>query len=270
MKWSAMSITPKSASAQPSTIGRATSGGANWSWAGVSTSVGTAVLRLGGHVAEWGSDQDLRREVRPIQPERDHRAERIATDELRDARHEECELVECRRRVESFADAVVEVRPEVESERGDTHRRQRSVQRIDNRVEAVAAVLRVGMAHDRCRSTRRRNGEVTDDRDAVVGLEPHRTFGVSAHGNRRYPARSMPGLDDKLPIKMLNDRVLVSSSDDGERKSSGGILIPATAEMAKRLVWATVVAQGQNVRCVRSRRQGPVQPGRPLRGRSPG
>ena len=58
----------------------------------------------------------------------------------------------------------------------------------------------------------------------------------------------MPGLDDKLPIKMLNDRVLVSTSGDGERKSSGGILIPATAEMAKRLLWATVVAQGQNVR----------------------
>jgi chaperonin GroES len=58
----------------------------------------------------------------------------------------------------------------------------------------------------------------------------------------------MSGPDDKLPIKMLNDRVLVSTADNGERKSSGGILIPATAEMAKRLVWGTVVAQGQNVR----------------------
>lgn len=58
----------------------------------------------------------------------------------------------------------------------------------------------------------------------------------------------MSGSDDKLPIKMLNDRVLVRTSEDGERRSSGGILIPATAEMAKRLVWATVVAQGQNVR----------------------
>ncbi len=54
--------------------------------------------------------------------------------------------------------------------------------------------------------------------------------------------------DDKLPIKMLNDRVLVTAGGDGERSSSGGIIIPATAEMAKRLVWATVVAQGQNVR----------------------
>ncbi|MEP4652756.1 MAG: co-chaperone GroES, partial [Ilumatobacter sp.] len=40
----------------------------------------------------------------------------------------------------------------------------------------------------------------------------------------------MSGLDDKLPIKMLNDRVLVEA-DEGERKSSGGILIPATAEV---------------------------------------
>ncbi|MEL6893674.1 MAG: hypothetical protein AAFP84_18935, partial [Actinomycetota bacterium] len=46
--------------------------------------------------------------------------------------------------------------------------------------------------------------------------------------------------DDKLPIKMLNDRVLVRISDEGERKSSGGILIPATAQMNKRLVWATL------------------------------
>ena len=41
---------------------------------------------------------------------------------------------------------------------------------------------------------------------------------------------------------------LVSISEDGERRSSGGILIPATAQMAKRLVWATVVAHGQAVR----------------------
>ena len=54
---------------------------------------------------------------------------------------------------------------------------------------------------------------------------------------------------DTLPIKMLNDRLLVRIPDkDGERRSSGGILIPATAQMAKRLVWAEVVALGQNVR----------------------
>ena len=55
--------------------------------------------------------------------------------------------------------------------------------------------------------------------------------------------------DDKLPIKMLNDRLLVRIPDkDGERRTQGGILIPATAQMAKRLVWAEVVALGANVR----------------------
>jgi chaperonin GroES len=59
----------------------------------------------------------------------------------------------------------------------------------------------------------------------------------------------MSEADEKLPIKMLNDRVLVRVADrDGERKSSGGIVIPATAQLSKRLIWATVVAQGQNVR----------------------
>jgi chaperonin GroES len=55
-------------------------------------------------------------------------------------------------------------------------------------------------------------------------------------------------VSEKLPIKMLNDRVLVRLHADGERKSTGGILIPATAQTAKRLAWAEVVAAGPNVR----------------------
>lgn len=51
-----------------------------------------------------------------------------------------------------------------------------------------------------------------------------------------------------LPIKLLHDRVLVSEDTDGERQSKGGILIPATASVGKRLIWATVVAAGPNVR----------------------
>ena len=38
------------------------------------------------------------------------------------------------------------------------------------------------------------------------------------------------------------------SKEDGERTSTGGILIPATAQIAKRLVWGEVVALGPNVR----------------------
>ncbi|MFB6613410.1 MULTISPECIES: GroES family chaperonin [unclassified Streptomyces] len=56
---------------------------------------------------------------------------------------------------------------------------------------------------------------------------------------------------DKLPIRMLHDRVLVKSDlPEGERRSGGGILIPATAAVGKRLAWAEVVAVGQNVRSV--------------------
>src|SRR5205807_9239804 len=60
----------------------------------------------------------------------------------------------------------------------------------------------------------------------------------------------MPALD-KLPIKMLNDRVLVQiPAAEGERRSRAGILIPATAVMGKRLTWSEVVAAGPNVRLI--------------------
>ena len=56
---------------------------------------------------------------------------------------------------------------------------------------------------------------------------------------------------DKLPIRMLHDRVLVrQEGGEGERRSGGGILIPATAAVGRRLAWAEVVAVGQNVRSV--------------------
>lgn len=58
-------------------------------------------------------------------------------------------------------------------------------------------------------------------------------------------------MGDKLPIRMLHDRLLVSvDSDSGERKSSAGIVIPATATMGHRLSWARVDATGPNVRSV--------------------
>ena len=50
---------------------------------------------------------------------------------------------------------------------------------------------------------------------------------------------------------MLHDRVLVSIDHDaGERRSTAGIVIPATAKMGKRLDWAEVVATGSHVRTV--------------------
>ena len=59
----------------------------------------------------------------------------------------------------------------------------------------------------------------------------------------------MADADSKQPIKMMNDRLLVQIPlADGERKSRGGILIPATAQVSKRLTWAEVVAAGPHVR----------------------
>ncbi|UPK76304.1 co-chaperone GroES [Nocardioidaceae bacterium SCSIO 66511] len=58
-------------------------------------------------------------------------------------------------------------------------------------------------------------------------------------------------MSDKLPIRMLHDRLLVSvDGDSGERRSSAGIVIPATASMGRRLSWARVEATGPNVRSV--------------------
>ena len=59
-------------------------------------------------------------------------------------------------------------------------------------------------------------------------------------------------MTDKTPIKMLHDRILVElDREAGERRSSGGIVIPATAAMgARRLAWSRVVAVGPHARAV--------------------
>jgi len=59
-------------------------------------------------------------------------------------------------------------------------------------------------------------------------------------------------VSEKLPIKMLHDRLLVEvDEDNGERRSAGGIVIPATAAMAaRRLVWSRVIAAGPHARSV--------------------
>jgi chaperonin GroES len=74
---------------------------------------------------------------------------------------------------------------------------------------------------------------------------------VPIDANTATPAPNGRDRDDKLAIKMLNDRVLVRvDQGEGERTSSGGILIPATAQISKRLAWAEVVATGPNVRAM--------------------
>jgi chaperonin GroES len=56
----------------------------------------------------------------------------------------------------------------------------------------------------------------------------------------------------KFEIQMLHDRVMVrAEKESGERRSSGGIVIPATAELANRLVWGEVCGVGHHVRSVK-------------------
>jgi chaperonin GroES len=58
-------------------------------------------------------------------------------------------------------------------------------------------------------------------------------------------------LDIGLPIRLLHDRVLVrQDGSEGERRSSAGIVIPATAAMGRRLSWATAVGVGPHVRTI--------------------
>jgi chaperonin GroES len=76
----------------------------------------------------------------------------------------------------------------------------------------------------------------------VVGVGDHASAGRSI------------GLvqDPKLQIQMLHDRVMIRVTDgNGERRSSAGIVIPATAEVAKRLIWGEVFGVGQHVRTVK-------------------
>jgi chaperonin GroES len=59
--------------------------------------------------------------------------------------------------------------------------------------------------------------------------------------------------ESKQAISMTADRLLVQLPQvEGERKSRSGILIPATAQVSRRLVWAEVVAVGPHVRTIQA------------------
>jgi chaperonin GroES len=74
---------------------------------------------------------------------------------------------------------------------------------------------------------------------------------AAANGTKdQAPAKR--GSEPKQPITMLSDRVLAHQAQtEGERRSRAGILIPATAQVSRRLLWADVVAVGPHVRTVK-------------------
>lgn len=84
---------------------------------------------------------------------------------------------------------------------------------------------------------------------------PGSTAGFPVPGPIRLGAGQVdsikPVQDPRLEIQMLHDRVMVKADGSAERRSTAGIVIPATAEVARRLVWGEVFGVGNHVRTVK-------------------
>jgi chaperonin GroES len=68
---------------------------------------------------------------------------------------------------------------------------------------------------------------------------------------RKTTSRSRKPRADRADgeLRLTGDRLVVRTPENGERTSSGGLLIPATAMPApKRLIWADVALVGPDVR----------------------
>jgi chaperonin GroES len=73
---------------------------------------------------------------------------------------------------------------------------------------------------------------------------------TTSSGTKRARAKgAAPAEDD---VKLTGDRLVVQLPENGERRSAGGLLIPATAAPApRRLAWADVRLIGPDVRVAR-------------------
>ena len=66
----------------------------------------------------------------------------------------------------------------------------------------------------------------------------------------RAPARDAPP-DARRSVAVTSDRILVAVPDGAERRTKGGILIPATAQSVDRKgIWGETLGVGPNVRNV--------------------
>jgi chaperonin GroES len=71
----------------------------------------------------------------------------------------------------------------------------------------------------------------------------------SSARSKKVPAK--PGFPEH--IRLTSDRIVVISPLDGERRTKGGLLIPATAGPSpKRCVWADVALVGPDTRNVKA------------------
>jgi len=78
---------------------------------------------------------------------------------------------------------------------------------------------------------------------------------MSPRAQKLHPVadgKAQAHVDPTGKIRLTADRILVRVPDDSERKSKGGLLIPATAATPlKRCVWSVVVLIGPETRNVK-------------------
>ena len=78
---------------------------------------------------------------------------------------------------------------------------------------------------------------------------PKRTTKSTAKKTASKPKRPRADRTPDGQLRLTGDRLVVRTPENGERTSSGGLLIPATAMPApKRLIWADVALVGPDVR----------------------
>lgn len=76
---------------------------------------------------------------------------------------------------------------------------------------------------------------------------PRASAQTDSSGPRRTRSKKAATRDDD--VKLTGDRLVVRIPENGERRSAGGLLIPATAAPApRRLAWADVRLVGPDVR----------------------
>jgi len=69
----------------------------------------------------------------------------------------------------------------------------------------------------------------------------------------RKPRAKKASSNGSGPVRLTGDRLVVRTPGSGERKSAGGLLIPATAMPApKRLAWGDVSLVGPDVRVAKT------------------
>jgi chaperonin GroES len=83
--------------------------------------------------------------------------------------------------------------------------------------------------------------------------DPHPSAAASSAERTRTGGSRREGPDSVGKIRLTADRILVNVPDDRERRSKGGLLIPATAATpVKRCSWSDVVLVGPETRGVRA------------------